>query len=82
MYFIYDCNDKVVGNAKGYATYRGAAQQAEQHGSPAYRAIWDAFYNKYPTEEMPEFVQGRLVHAIKLKEENNVDQLLHSARMV
>jgi hypothetical protein len=29
MYFIYNCNDVVVGNPKGYATYKGALKQAE-----------------------------------------------------
>ena len=27
MYFIFDCNDEIVGNPKGYKTYKGALTQ-------------------------------------------------------
>ena len=46
MYFIFDCNGKVVGNPKGYATFKGAYRQQNLKGSPAYNAIWAAFNAK------------------------------------
>lgn len=51
MYFIYDCNDKIVGNPKGYRTFAGAERQQNYNRSPAYAAIWDAFYKKYPLDD-------------------------------
>ena len=39
MYFIYDCNGKIVGNPKGYATMRGASRQAKIFNSKAWRDI-------------------------------------------
>lgn len=45
-YFIFDCNGRVVGNPKGYATFRGADQQQNQRGSSAYNAIWKAYEEK------------------------------------
>lgn len=50
MFFIRDCNGKVVGNPRGYRTFRGATQQQDMRGSPAHRAIWDAFYAKYTSD--------------------------------
>lgn len=44
-FFIRDCNYQIVGNPNGYRTMRGAAQQRDQRGSPAYRAIWAAVEN-------------------------------------
>ena len=42
MYFIYDCNNNVVGNPKGYRTHKGAARQANSVTSPASKALWAA----------------------------------------
>jgi len=40
MYFIYDCNDNIIGNTKGYRTYRGAVRQQDF----ALRGmIWETF---------------------------------------
>ena len=50
--YIRDCNGDIVGNPKGYRTMRGALQQKEQKGSPAYRAIWAAYYAR--KEKDPE----------------------------
>lgn len=44
QFFIYDCNNKVVGNPHGYRTMRGARQQAESRHGKAYRQIWQAYY--------------------------------------
>ena len=42
MFFIFDCNDQIVGNPEGYNTMRGAQTQCDNHRAPAYRAIWAA----------------------------------------
>ena len=42
-YFIRDCNGKIVGNPQGYRTIRGAITQQNRKGSPALRAIWQAY---------------------------------------
>lgn len=42
-FFIFDCNGRIVGNPNGYRTIRGAVRQQNQHGSPAYKAIWAAY---------------------------------------
>lgn len=39
MYFIFDCNGKIVGNPKGYATNKGASIQARRIGGKAWHAI-------------------------------------------
>lgn len=46
MYFIYDCNGKVVGNPKGYATFKGAERQQNYPYSKAYCSIWEAYDNR------------------------------------
>lgn len=43
LYFIRDCNDTIVGNTKGYPTFKGANTQANKAGSKAYLEIWGAF---------------------------------------
>ena len=42
-YFIYDCTGQIVGNPKGYPTYRGANQQAFSTKSKAYADIRAAY---------------------------------------
>ena len=46
MYFIRDCNDKIVGNLKGYKTIAQAIKQQDMYGSKAYKQIWSAYYGK------------------------------------
>ena len=46
MYFIRDCNDQIVGNPKGYRTFRGANQQAHSTRSKVNAEIWARFYAK------------------------------------
>lgn len=58
-YYIYDCNGNIVGNPKGYRTFKGANQQQNQKGSPAYRAIWDTYYQaKQADPSAPAFVSS------------------------
>ena len=49
-FFIHDCNGRVVGNPAGYRTMRGAIQQQDRKGSPAWRAIWEAYYARKDRE--------------------------------
>jgi hypothetical protein len=44
-YFIFDCDNNIVGNPKGYKTFRGANIQA--NGNTKLRwAIWDKYENR------------------------------------
>ena len=45
MYFIYDCNNSIIGNPKGYRTYRGASQQASGK-TKVKTLIWDRFHGR------------------------------------
>jgi hypothetical protein len=44
MFFIYDCQNRIVGNPKGYRTHTGAIREAKKRGSKAWEQIWQAFY--------------------------------------
>lgn len=65
MYFIYDCNGKVVGNPKGYRTFVGAERQQNYAYSPARSAIWKAYDEKYGRDNKSP---NQLVSSIKLVE--------------
>ena len=43
MFYIFDCNDNIVGNPKGYRTIRGAQAQTNNHRSKIYCDLWAAF---------------------------------------
>ena len=43
-YFIFDCTGTIVGNPKGYRTFKGANIQANRKGTKAHKAIVEAFY--------------------------------------
>jgi hypothetical protein len=45
MYFIRDCNDEIVGNPKGYRTFRGANQQANGR-SKINQELWNRYFDK------------------------------------
>lgn len=47
MYFIFDCFHNIVGNPKGYRTFKGARIQQDKSGSPAFNAINSAFNRSY-----------------------------------
>jgi hypothetical protein len=71
-YFIFDCNDNVVGNPKGYATFRGAASQEANPRSPARRAIWAAFDAREAAEiaaGVPKHEQRRNICSIRQENE-------------
>ncbi len=73
MYFIYDCNDNIVGNPKGYRTFRGADQQANMHKSKAFKTIWENF-NQKCTEMDAQGVPagGRLIYSIRKDDEYSI----------
>lgn len=70
-YYIRDCQDNIVGNPKGYATFKGAERQAEmrgKNGSAASRAIWKAFYQvEDELIAQGENTNGRPIYSIKLQ---------------
>lgn len=45
-YFIFDCNDNIVGNKNGYRTFKGANTQANSRHTKLYHKIWDIFDNR------------------------------------
>jgi len=59
-YFIRDCNGKIVGNPSGYRTHNAAFRQSNMRTAPAYKAIWQAFYDRANTDD-------NLVSTIKLE---------------
>ena len=66
MFFIYDCNNNVIGNPNGYRTFRGANQQAESRYAKAYRQIWQAYYAKEAEQEhMPKEHRDNLIYRIE-----------------
>jgi hypothetical protein len=46
MYFIRDCNGQIVGNAKGYRTFRGANAQVNNRGSKIKNLLWARYTKK------------------------------------
>lgn len=40
-YFVFNCYGDIVGNPKGYKTFRGAARVEKNHKG----ALWRTFYN-------------------------------------
>lgn len=51
MFYLYDCQNRIVGNPKGYRTIIGAEREARKKGSKAYQQIWSAFYaHEHPTD--------------------------------
>jgi hypothetical protein len=49
MFFIFDCNDQIVGNPKGYKTHKGAQTQCNLDKSKPTKTmalLWDRFHAK------------------------------------
>ena len=46
MFVILDCNDQIVGNAKGYRTLRGANAQVNNRGSKIKNLLWARYTEK------------------------------------
>lgn len=66
MYFIYDCNGKVCGNPKGYATCKAADRQANSAKTKAGRHIWEAFNLKSDLDDRAGIpAGGRLIYEVK-----------------
>lgn len=52
MFYIYDCQNRIVGNPKGYRTMNGALREARKKKSKAYRQIWQAFCDNWGQERV------------------------------
>lgn len=47
MFFIFDCNGKIVGNPKGYRTHKGAEGQCKLNGnSKVMQTLWNRFFER------------------------------------
>ena len=47
MFYIFDCNDAIVGNPKGYKTHKGAQAQCNLDRSKPTKImalLWERFY--------------------------------------
>lgn len=60
-YYIFDCNNDLVGNPDGYLTYSRAAAVVNRKGYSLDCLIWQRFYKKVKTS--PTSV---LVYSVKL----------------
>lgn len=68
MYFIYDCFNNVVGNPKGYPTFKGANRQANMRTSKTFKAIWDSFHIKNEQlDAAGESQYDRVIYWIRVK---------------
>ncbi len=70
MFFIHDCNDKIVGNPQGYRTMRGAQAQYENHRTKVHKAIWAAVDARKAAEEAantPLEKRGARICSIRMK---------------
>ena len=46
MFYIYDCNNKRVGNIKGYRTVKGASSQTTGIRYTVHKLLWDAYFSR------------------------------------
>lgn len=46
MYFIKDCNEKIVGNTSGYSTYKEANQAQSETDGKILQELWLAYEKK------------------------------------
>lgn len=71
MFFIRDCNDKIIGNPAGYRTMRGAQAQTTNPRAAVFKTIWaavDARDDVYETTRTPLDSRARAVFSIRLNE--------------
>ena len=59
-YYIFDCNDKMIGNPWGYKKHSTAQAQTERKGFTVHQAIWRAFSEAKRTNP-----DHKLIYAIK-----------------
>lgn len=59
MFFIYDCNDNIIGNPKGYRTVRGASHQANT------RALQNLIWSRFEATKVNGVAPNNLVWSIK-----------------
>ena len=71
MFYIRDCEGMIVGNPKGYATFKGAATQESSPYSAAYRAIWVAYHARAAREladNVPLEARRRNISSIRIQD--------------
>ena len=61
-YYIFDCFGSLAGNINGYATFRGANQQASSPKSKLNKYLW----NRAESYFVPANQTTKLVYSIKL----------------
>ena len=59
-YYIFDCNDKMIGNPFGYKTHSLAKAQTNRKGASIYIQIWRAFSQARAVNP-----DHKLIHSIK-----------------
>jgi hypothetical protein len=47
-FYIQNCQRAIVGNPKGYRTFRGAMQQAESRKGPVYAQLLEDYHASKP----------------------------------
>jgi hypothetical protein len=60
-YFIFDCEDRIVGNPKGYETARGASRQANTR--KLQNLVWERFYARQDKDK----VRVWEIHCLRVK---------------
>ena len=46
MFYIYNCNNEIIGNIKGYRTFKGASTQTTGIRYKVHKLLWDAYFNR------------------------------------
>lgn len=64
MFFIYDCNDCIVGNHKGYAKYSSAQMIATRIRHQLW-VRYDDKIAKYKQDNVPISHQDRIIYRIE-----------------
>jgi len=62
-FYIFDANEKMIGNPFGYKTHSSAEAQVNRRGYTVYMAIKKAYYQAKATDP-----NHTLVHSIKIGE--------------
>ena len=58
-YFVYDCNNEIVGNPQGYKTFRGAARVEKNYTGALWRKFYEYKDNGGTSNTVSRIEQGR-----------------------
>lgn len=58
-YFVYNCHGQIVGNPKGYKTFRGAARVEQNHKGALWRTYFDYKDNGGTNNTVSRIKQGK-----------------------